>query len=88
MEGYVAYDDTSTAKRPGVVVIHDWMGLAPITEQRANELAAQQGTWPLPPTFTAKACARRTARERGRSPENSKVIASSCASACARHTMR
>ena len=41
MEGYVAYDDTSTAKRPGVVVIHDWMGLAPITEQRANELAAQ-----------------------------------------------
>jgi dienelactone hydrolase len=41
MEGYVAYDDASTAKRPGVVVVHDWMGLAPITEQRANELAAQ-----------------------------------------------
>ena len=41
MEGYVAYDDASTAKRPGVVVVHDWMGLAPIAEQRANELAAQ-----------------------------------------------
>jgi dienelactone hydrolase len=39
LEGYLAYDDTTAAKRPGVLVIHDWMGIGPIAKGRADGLA-------------------------------------------------
>lgn len=39
LEGYLAYDDKHQAKRPGVVVVHDWMGLGEYSERRARELA-------------------------------------------------
>jgi dienelactone hydrolase len=39
LEGYLAYDDTSGAKRPGVLVVHDWMGIGPFAKGRADELA-------------------------------------------------
>ena len=38
-EGYLAYDDASKEKRPGVIVVHDWMGLGPNSKKRAEQLA-------------------------------------------------
>ncbi|MCC6758407.1 MAG: dienelactone hydrolase family protein [Candidatus Omnitrophica bacterium] len=39
LEGYVAYDDAVAGKRPGVLVVHDWMGFGPFANQKAEELA-------------------------------------------------
>ncbi len=39
-EGYLAWDDSATGKRPGIVVIHDWMGQGEYGQRRARELAA------------------------------------------------
>lgn len=39
LEGYLAYDDASQAKRPGVMVVHEWMGLGPYAKHRADQLA-------------------------------------------------
>jgi dienelactone hydrolase len=40
LEGYLAYDDASTAKRPGILVVHAWMGLDDNAKKRADMLAA------------------------------------------------
>ena len=37
--GYLAYDDAVTAKRPGVIVVHEWWGLNDYPKQRAEQLA-------------------------------------------------
>ena len=39
LEGYLAYDDAFTTKRPGVLVVHEWMGLGPYAKRRAEQLA-------------------------------------------------
>jgi dienelactone hydrolase len=39
MKGYVAYDDAIKAKRPGVLVVHEWWGLNDYARKRANMLA-------------------------------------------------
>lgn len=39
LEGYLAYDDAARGKRPGVLVIHEWMGLTDYEQRRARELA-------------------------------------------------
>jgi len=39
LEGYVVYDDAVQGKRPGVIVVHDWLGLSDFTRGRADELA-------------------------------------------------
>lgn len=39
LEGYLAYDDSTQIKRPGVIVIHDWMGTNPYVHKRAEQLA-------------------------------------------------
>jgi dienelactone hydrolase len=39
LEGYVAYDRSLKGKRPGVLVIHDWMGVGPYVRRRAEQLA-------------------------------------------------
>lgn len=39
LQGAVIYDAKLAAKRPGVVVIHDWMGVGPFAMKRAEELA-------------------------------------------------
>ena len=39
LEGYLAYDDVSDAKRPGILVVHEWMGLGPYAMHRADQLA-------------------------------------------------
>jgi len=40
LEGYLAYDDSFTGKRPGVLVVHEWMGLNDYARMRADMLAS------------------------------------------------
>jgi dienelactone hydrolase len=39
LEGYLAYDDAAAGKRPGVLVVHAWMGLDDNARKRADMLA-------------------------------------------------
>ena len=39
LQGYLAYDDSFTGKRPGVLVAHQWMGLTDYERERARMLA-------------------------------------------------
>ena len=39
LRGYLAYDDASTAKRPGVLVVHEWWGLNEHARNKAEALA-------------------------------------------------
>jgi dienelactone hydrolase len=39
-EGYLAWDDSFHGKRPGMVVVHEWMGLGDYAKRRAREVAA------------------------------------------------
>ncbi len=39
LEGYLAWDDAVVGKRPGVVVVPDWMGVGPNAKKRAEMLA-------------------------------------------------
>ncbi len=40
LEGYLAYDDRISDKRPGVLIVHEWWGLTPNIKKRAEELAS------------------------------------------------
>jgi dienelactone hydrolase len=40
MNGYVAYDEKQTGKRPVVLVVHEWWGLTDYPRSRARQLAA------------------------------------------------
>jgi dienelactone hydrolase len=39
LEGYLAYDDAIKGTRPGILVIHDWMGMGPYGKRRSEQLA-------------------------------------------------
>ncbi len=39
LEGYIAYDDAISALRPGVIVVHEWMGLNEYAKWRCDSLA-------------------------------------------------
>jgi dienelactone hydrolase len=39
LEGYLAYDDAVSGKRPGVLVVHEWWGLNDYTKSRTEQLA-------------------------------------------------
>ena len=39
LRGYLAVDSASTERRPGVLLIHDWLGVAPYVQVRAQMLA-------------------------------------------------
>lgn len=39
LEGYLAYDEDLQGRRPGVLIVHDWMGLGNHVVDRANKLA-------------------------------------------------
>jgi len=39
LEGYVAYDDAVTVRRPGILVVPEWYGINDFTRQRCDELA-------------------------------------------------
>jgi dienelactone hydrolase len=40
LEGYLVYDDAITGARPGVLVVHQWLGLTGYEKQRAEQLAS------------------------------------------------
>jgi len=39
LEGYLAYDDSISGKRPGVLVVHEWTGLGNYIKKRVDQLA-------------------------------------------------
>lgn len=39
LEGFLAYDDAGGKPRPGVLLIHDWMGVGDYAKSRARQLA-------------------------------------------------
>ncbi len=39
LEGFLAYDDSFSGKRPGVLVVHEWYGLNEYIQTRAKQLA-------------------------------------------------
>jgi dienelactone hydrolase len=39
LEGFLAYDDANPTPRPGVLLIHDWMGVGDYAKSRARQLA-------------------------------------------------
>ena len=39
LEGFVAYDDAIQGKRPGVLIVHQWLGLTDYEKKRAEMLA-------------------------------------------------
>jgi dienelactone hydrolase len=41
MEGYVAYDDAVKTRRPGILIVHDWMGLGQFAKDKAEQLAKE-----------------------------------------------
>ncbi len=40
MKGYIAWDNATTTKRPGVLVVHEWWGHNDYARERARQLAA------------------------------------------------
>ena len=40
LQGYIVYDDAAPAKRPGILVVHEWWGLNDYAKKRARQLAA------------------------------------------------
>jgi len=39
LEGFLAYDDAKTGKRPGVMIVHEWTGVGDYVKNRAKQLA-------------------------------------------------
>ncbi len=39
LEGYLVYDDAIAGRRPGVLVVHEWLGLGPYAKTRAEMVA-------------------------------------------------
>src|SRR5580698_2519615 len=39
LEGFLAYDDSLSGKRPGVLIVHQWQGLTDYEKMRARMLA-------------------------------------------------
>jgi dienelactone hydrolase len=39
LEGFLALDESASSPRPGVLVIHDWMGVAEYAKKRTEQLA-------------------------------------------------
>src|SRR5208337_2988303 len=39
LEGFVAYDDAIKGPRPGILIVHQWMGLTDYEKHRAEMLA-------------------------------------------------
>jgi len=43
LEGYLAYDNALSGKRPGVLIAHEWTGLGDYVKGRAEQLAKYGG---------------------------------------------
>ncbi len=62
LEGYLAYDDAQPGKRPGVLVVHEWLGLNDHAKKRAEMLAGLG--------YVAFACDMYGKNVRGASPQD------------------
>jgi dienelactone hydrolase len=40
LQGYLAYDDTVSTKRPAILIFHEWWGITDYTRSRAEQLAS------------------------------------------------
>jgi dienelactone hydrolase len=65
LEGYLAYDDSLPGKRPGILIVHDWMGLSAHTRSIADKLA-QAGYVAFAVDVYGKGVRPRTPAEAGR----------------------
>ena len=75
LEGYVAYNKSLEGKRPGVVLVPDWMGVAEHYNKIADKLA-DLGYVPLLPTFTERECGPRMRKKPPRrQPSISRTVA-------------
>ena len=41
MKGFVVYDDATQAKRPGIIMVHEWWGITPHIHNEARKFAEQ-----------------------------------------------
>src|SRR5260221_9626640 len=41
MKGFVVYDDATTAKRPGIIMVHEWWDITPHIHSEAKKFAQQ-----------------------------------------------
>lgn len=41
MKGFIVYDDASKAKRPGIIVVHEWWGITRHVRDEARKFASQ-----------------------------------------------
>jgi dienelactone hydrolase len=41
MKGFLVYDDASQAKRPGLIMVHEWWGITPHMHNQAKKFAEQ-----------------------------------------------
>lgn len=41
MKGFIVYDDAQTARRPGIVVVHEWWGITRHVHEEARKFASQ-----------------------------------------------
>jgi len=41
MKGFVVYDDATSAKRPGIIVVHEWWGITKHVHEEARNFARQ-----------------------------------------------
>lgn len=39
LEGWIGYNDSIHGKRPGILVVHDWMGVGPYVKKRVEQLS-------------------------------------------------
>ncbi|MEP7145931.1 MAG: dienelactone hydrolase family protein [bacterium] len=39
LQGYIAYDNNNSGKRPGILIVHQWKGLTDYEKMRARQLA-------------------------------------------------
>jgi len=64
LEGFVAYDDATQGKRPGVLIVHQWLGLTDYEKHRA-EMLAQLGYVAFCADIYGKGVRPQTAQEAG-----------------------
>jgi len=65
LEGYLAYDDALSGKRPGILIVHEWWGLNDYVKGRADQLA-QMGYVAFAADIYGKGVGAKTPAEAGR----------------------
>lgn len=63
-EGVLAYDTNNKGNKPGIMVVHNWMGVSAETESKITEMA-KLGYVVLPVIFMVKVFALKTQKKQG-----------------------